>query len=362
MALVWLVTNPAETRADSVSVGLFHTSLARQGPGLLLRDIRGGQDPQVAAVAKVIGTTAPDILLLLDVDFDHGLVTLAALRDRITAEGVTYPHLFALAPNSGIATGLDLDGDGRLGGPRDAQGYGQFAGQGGMAILSRYPVRTDLVQDHSALLWRDLPQALLTLPDGSPVLGDDARAVQRLSSTGHWVVPIEVQGRNLWLLAFHATPPVFDGPEDRNGRRNHDEVRFWSLYLDGVFGPAPKDRFVIIGDSNMDIADSEGRPEAMRNLLDDPRVTDPQPRGGGIASGSGSQGDTGLDTARWPAPGPGNLRVDYILPSTDLKVRAAHVLWPAPDDPLRTSVEAASRHHLVSVTLEWPPPPVILPD
>ena len=356
------MTNPAELRAEGVSVGLFHTSLARQGPGLLLRDIRGGQDPQVAAVAKVIGTSAPDILLLLDVDFDHGLVTLAALRDRIAAEGASYPHLFALAPNSGIATGLDLDGDGRLGGPRDAQGYGQFAGQGGMAILSRYPVQTDLVQDHSALLWRDLPQALLTLADGGPVLGDDASAVQRLSSTGHWVVPIKVQGQRLWLLAFHATPPVFDGPEDRNGRRNHDEVRFWSLYLDGVFGPAPKDRFVIIGDSNMDIADSEGRPEAMRDLLDDPRVTDPQPRGDGNAAGSEPQGDTGLDTARWPAPGPGNLRVDYILPSSDLKVRAAQVLWPAPDDPQRASVEAASRHHLVSVTLEWPPPPAALPD
>ena len=37
-------------------------------------------------------------------------------------------------------------------------------------------------------------------------------------------------------------------------------------------------------------------------------------------------------------------------------------VWIAPDDPLRASVEAASRHHLVSVTLEWPPPPAALPD
>ena len=29
----------------------------------------------------------------------------------------------------------------------------------------------------------------------------------------------------------HPTPPAFDGPEDRNGRRNHDEIRFWSDYL-----------------------------------------------------------------------------------------------------------------------------------
>ncbi len=36
----------------------------------------------------------------------------------------------------------------------------------------------------------------------------------------------------LHLLASHPTPPAFDGPEDRNGRRNHDEIRFWNDYLD----------------------------------------------------------------------------------------------------------------------------------
>ena len=27
------------------------------------------------------------------------------------------------------------------------------------------------------------------------------------------------------------TPPAFDGEEDRNGRRNHDEIRFWVDYV-----------------------------------------------------------------------------------------------------------------------------------
>ena len=30
----------------------------------------------------------------------------------------------------------------------------------------------------------------------------------------------------------HPTPPVFDGPDDHNGTRNHDEIRFWSDYID----------------------------------------------------------------------------------------------------------------------------------
>ena len=358
-----LLASAGPGRPQTIDIGLFHTSLARQGPGLLLRDILGDKDPQVAAVAEVIAHAAPDILLLLDVDYDHGLVALAALRDRIAAAGLVYPHVFALPPNTGVATGLDLDGDGRLGGPRDAQGYGQFAGQGGMALLSRYPVQTDQAQDHSAYLWRDMPDALLTLADGTPLLDSPVLAVQRLSSTGHWVVPLDVQGQTLYLLAFHASPPVFDGPEDRNGRRNHDETRFWTLFLDGRFGTPPDGRFVIIGDSNMDPADSEGRPEAMRALLADPRITDPGPRGGGAQDATvGHRGDPALDTARWPDPGPGNFRVDYILPSADLMIRDARVLWPDPADPLAAIVQTASRHHLVSVTLDWPPAPVTLPD
>ena len=356
-----LTAQPGKT--DTLDIALFHTSLARQGPGLLLRDIEGSKDPQVEAVVRVIANAAPDILLLLDVDYDHGLVTLKALRDKVANAGVEYAHIFALTPNTGMATGLDLDGDGRLGGPRDAQGYGQFAGQGGMAILSRYPALTEQVQDHSARLWRDMPDALLTLADGSPLMQPDVLARQRLSSTGHWVVPFNVQGQKIWLLAFHATPPVFDGPEDRNGRRNHDEARFWSLYLEGAFGPAPKERFVIIGDSNMDPDDSEGRPDAMRALLNDPRLSDPQPKGAGAdAATPGQRGDPALDTVRWPDPGPGNFRVDYILPSADMTVRAASVYWPSPTDPMSATVQTASRHHLVSVTLEWPPAAAATPD
>ncbi|MDX5401297.1 MAG: endonuclease/exonuclease/phosphatase family protein, partial [Rhodobacterales bacterium] len=114
--------------------------------------------------------------------------------------------------------------------------------------------------------------------------------------------------------------------------------------------------FVIIGDSNMDPYDSEGRPAAMRALLDDPRLTDPHPKGGGAGMATpGQRGDPALDTVRWPDPGPGNFRVDYILPSADLIPRAARVLWPDPGDPMATTVQAASRHHLVIVTLDWPP-------
>lgn len=298
-------------------------------------------------MAQVVAAAAPDILVLQGVDWDLNLRALTALRDVIATAGRRYDHIFALRPNSGMATGLDLDGDGRLGEPEDAQGFGRFAGERGMAILSRFPVEAGAVHDFSALLWADLPGAILPAD-----MADEVRAAQRLSRVGHWVVPVRVAGADLHLLVFHATPPVFDGPGDRNGRRNHDEIIFWQRYLDGVFGPPPNARFVVVGDANLDPVDSDGRKPAIRALLADRRLQDPAPRRPGrVPAEPGQSGDPALDTAAWPAPGPGNLRVSYVLPSVDLKVMDAGVFWPPAGDPRTAAVAAASRHRLVWVDI-----------
>ena len=168
-----------------------------------------------------------------------------------------------------------------------------------------------------------------------------AQAIQRLSYTGHWVVPVVLPSGPLHLLAFHATPPVFDGPEDANGRRNHDEIRFWQLYLDGAFGPAPQGRFVVIGDANLDPARSDGRREAIRALLADPRLQDPRP----AHDGPGPR----HATVDWEQTGP--LRVSYILPSVDLAVAGAGIHWPPEGTPESDLAATASHHRLVWVDL-----------
>jgi hypothetical protein len=324
--------------AENLRIATYHAELSRDGPGLLLRDIRRG-DPQVEAAARVVAHADPDVLLLLGIDYDHDLAALAAFADRVAAAGAVYPYRLALRPNTGRATGLDMDGDGRLGSPRDAQGYGRFAGEGGMAVLSRHPIDAAGVRDFSGLLWRDLPGAIL--PDG---MAAEIQDVQRLSTTGHWDVPIQLAGvGTLRLLAWHATPPVFDGPEDRNGRRNHDEVALWLRLLDGTLPAAPPlPPFVLLGDANMDPSRSEGRPDAMRLLLAHPGLQDPRPTGAG-----------GLATADFPEPGgPGRMRADYVLPSAGLTVTAAGVVWPEDGDPLLAIVQAASRHRLVWVDIQ----------
>ncbi len=348
--------------ADQVRVATFNAELTRDGPGLLLRDILTGEDPQVEAAAGVVAATRPDILVLTGIDYDYGLQALGAFAGRIRAAGgADYPGLFALRPNTGMPTGLDLDGDGRLGGPGDAQGFGAFAGQGGMAILSRWPFGE--AADYSAFLWRDLPGALI---DGEG-LSDEAEAAQRLATTAHWAVPVVLPDRRrLTLLASYASPPVFDGPEDRNGRRNHDETAFWSRLLDGDLPlAAPEPPFVFAGDANLDSEDGDGRAAALAVLLADRRLADPRPASAGAVAAAGAQGganagqrgDPALDTADWPDAGPddpGNLRVDYVLPSADLTVTGSGVFWPAPGEAGAEAALAASRHRLVWVDVAVP--------
>jgi hypothetical protein len=324
--------------AEPLRVATYHVELSRDGPGLLLRDI-GRNDPQVEAAARVIAFAGADVVVLLGIDYDYGLAALGAFAERVAAAGANYPYRFALRPNTGLASGLDLDGDGQPGGPGDAQGFGRFSGQGGMAVLSRLPVREAEARDFSALLWRDLPGAIL--PDG---IDPNVAAVQRLSTTGHWEVPVNLPGGGtLRLLAWHATPPVFDGPEDRNGRRNHDESAFWLRLLEGALPfPPPEPPFILLGNANLDPARAEGRADALNRLLALPALQDPRPAGAaGLATVDFSENG-----------GPGPMRSEYVLPSARLTVVASGVIWPAPDDPLWPSVQAATRHRLVWVDVE----------
>ncbi|WP_249219063.1 endonuclease/exonuclease/phosphatase family protein [Loktanella sp. SALINAS62] len=307
---------------------------------MLLRDL-GRDDPQIDAVQIIVANAAPDILLLTAVDYDVDGLTLAALADLLG-----YPHHYAGAPNSGLPTGLDLNANGRLGEPRDAQGYGRFFGAGGLAVLSRFPILADQKRDLTTMLWHDLPGAVP--PDG-PTGSSEIMNVQRLSSTAHWVLPIDAPGGQVTLMAFSSTPPVFDGPEDRNGLRNRDELRLWTHVLDQDQPPM----FVILGNANLDPADGDGLRDAMTDFLADPRIIDPLPRsaGGVEAADANHVGDPALDTADWTDGTPGNLRVSYVLPSADWRIDDAGVVWPPSDDPVARIVADAGPHRLVWVDI-----------
>ncbi len=332
--------------ADSLRVATYNVDLDRTGPGLLVQDLSAGDDPQIAALVRVLVALDADVLLLTAVDYDRGGVALGLLADALAVAGAPYPHRFALRPNTGLQTGFDVDGNGYVSDPRDAQGFGLFSGQGGMAVLSRLPVDAAGVRDFSTFLWRDLPGALT---EDAPNLA----AVQRLATTGFWDVPVITGAGPLHLLAWHATPPVFDGPEDRNGRRNHDEAAFWRLMLDGALPmPAPDAPFVLLGDANLDPSDGEGLRDGIAALLSHPALQDPEPKGNYGRQEPGQAGDPALDTAIYDDIG--GLRLDVVLPSARLRVSASGVLWPAETDPLAADLAAASRHRPVWVDITLP--------
>lgn len=305
--------------AETLRIAFWNADLARRGPGLLARDLIRAKEPDVQTAIKTVAELDADILVLSGFDFDAGGLALTALNDHLPRP---YPTLLPLRPNTGLPTGFDLDGNGRSDEARDAQGFGRFPGQGGMAVLSRFPIDHGQSRDFSPLLWRDLPGADL------PPLPEGAADVLRLSTTGHHDTALVLpDGRVLHLLTWHATTPAFDGPEDRNGKRNADETRFWTLLLDAALPfPPPTGSFVVIGQANADPEKGDGNANPIKALIADPRLQSPL---------SGDTSDYGGTI--------GSLRTAYILPSAALKVTDSGV----------ESASSERRHRPIWVELDY---------
>lgn len=371
-----------ERKPNTLRVATFNADLNRPGAGVLVKDILE-RDQQVLNVAEIILRTQPDIILLNEIDYDPEGRALRAFRE-VLAEGVgdvpgiVFEHAFLAPSNTGEPMGLDLNGDGKVMGARDAKGFGRFPGQYAMALLSRLPLgptRTFREFPWSQIPWAEAPMN----PDGTPYFSDEAWAALPFSSKSHWDVQAMLpDGRAVHVLASHPTPPVFDGPEDRNGLRNAAEIRFWVDYIEGADwivddagqagGLAEGAAFVVLGDLNNDPVDGDGDNAAINALLGHAKVQDPAPTGPGGAAAKGRISETHVsdparDTADWheSKDGPGNLRVDYVLPSVGLEVVASGVFWPAPDEPLAPLVaeknrnRASSDHRLVWVDIALEP-------
>lgn len=278
---------------------------------------RGAEDVEQARAA--LRRLDPDIVALFDIDHDLDSLALDAIA------GDLFPHRFSRPPNSGVPSGLDLDADGRLGGPGDAWGWGRFRGAGGMAVVSRHPIDLAAVRDWSSMPWDALPDARVPLRDGQVFPSAEARARQRLASVAIWDVPVHWADRTITLHLSHAAPPAFDGPEARNRLRNADEIAFWRHRLDGRLAPGLGHPFVILCICNADPERGDANRAEISALITHRALQDPRPQGHHPATGAP---DTA--TGHWP-DGTGALRTDYILPSRALQVLDSGILWPSPE-------------------------------
>lgn len=352
-----------------IRIATFNVSLYGKAAGEVARKLARGDDPQAESIAAVVRAVRPDLLLVNEIDYDDQGEAARRLAENHFAkpgggrEGIDYPHILAIPSNTGVDSAIDLNANGQLGEPADAWGYGVYPGQYAMAVYSRFPIDQDAVRSFRTFLWKDLPGALRPIvpESGEPYYPDDVWSRLRLSSKNHVDVPVRVGSRTIRLLVSHPTPPVFDGPEDRNGCRNHDEIRFWTDYLDGPSaehlvdddgnaGGLPTDApFVILGDLNADPRDGDGRLGAIRDLLAHRRVHDPKPSSRGAADAarggpSRRSGPAELATADFGRTG--TLRVDYVLPSRDLDVVRGGVFWPRRDAAGHALLQA-SDHRMV---------------
>ncbi len=391
---------------QTVRFATFNVSLYDSDAGIVAKRLTRKNDPQAAAIAEIIQRVRPDVLLLNEVDYDAEGRLIALFQQNYLSRGqnvsqspsgpaepIDFPYRYLAPSNTGMHSGFDLDRNGRVdatsgsehyGG--DCWGFGRYPGQYAMALLSRFPIDRKSARTFCKFLWKDMPGA--RLPDNSSTSdeGDwysaDILAQFPLSSKSHWDISVDVHGQTIHILASHPTPPTYDGPEDRNGRRNHDELRFWVDYIGppekskyivddagGEGGLPPGEPFVILGDLNGDPLDGQGK-EGIARLLASPHIlATPAPQSEGGAEQSIEQGganknhrgnprfDT-LDAA--DLPGPGNLRLDYVLPSSNLpslgmRVATSGVYWPRSDEPafrlVGTHPFPSSDHRLVWIDI-----------
>jgi endonuclease/exonuclease/phosphatase family metal-dependent hydrolase len=361
---------------QKIRIATFNIAMGLTAEGDLYRHLQTGDDEALKKVAAVIQNVRPDVLLLNEFDWyelDSAVLFIKNYLDKpqFGNEPISYDQALSGAVNTGSDSGLDLNGNGVPGEPEDAWGYGRFPGQYGMMVLSRFPLH--LERSFRFFKWSDMPDALKPLnPDGSDYYPDAIWQALRLSSKSHWDINISVNDQTVHLLVSHPTPPVFDGPEDRNGMRNHDEIRLWADYLDpgrsdyiyddagARGGLTPGARFVIAGDLNADPLDGDSSSKAIAQLLEHPFVdASCVPLSAGAAQASLEQGGKNLqqkgnpaaDTGDFNDQYTGNMRIDYVLPSATLKVVGCGVFWPAQDQPGHDLVDV-SDHHLVWLDIE----------
>jgi Endonuclease/Exonuclease/phosphatase family len=376
--------NSPATQSTSIRFATYNTSLYAETSGGLIARLQKDDD-NARKIAAVIQHQKPDVLLLNEFDYDAAGVAvdifqknyLAVAQDGQTP--INYPHRYFAPVNTGVQSGMDLDNNGIIGGEgrsrgNDAYGYGLHPGQYGMLVLSKFPIDKDSVRSFQNLLWKDLPNAIQPKHPATKTnwYSDKVWKNLRLSSKSHWDVPVKTPNGIVHFLVSHPTPPVFDGPEDRNGARNHDEIKLWAEYLDNknadwlcddkqrCGGLELNARFVIAGDLNADPIDGDGITGTIRQLLDHPRVLKhAAPRSKGAETSSqrvgnanlSHRGDHAEDTGDF-GPKVGNMRLDYVLPSANMTLKDSGVFWQAPNEMGNQWMDA-SDHHMVWIDLHF---------
>lgn len=336
-------TTVEKTEGD-LRVATLNAGLIGNSPEAVLEALQGGSNPSARVVAETAHLNDPDVLVLTGISHDEDGEIADAFNDRyLAAEGLDLPYVYTATTNSGIDSGADLDGDGRIGGPGDALGYGEYPGQHGMAVFSAHPIVEDEVRTFQDFLWQDMPQS--SLPEGG--YSDLEKSVLRMVGASLWDIPIEVEDSQepLHIIA-NAQPPVensrtFDADRATDERHliadyvsPHPEASQYIYDDEGrTGGLAPGATFVVVGEPGwspeLDDLTEEGD-DADAELLVSPALQDTWPQAVTalpLSSRPGREQHTDEHATR-AIDGDDDRRSSFILPDAETEVTASGVFWP----------------------------------
>lgn len=342
---------------------------------------------QIRNVAAIIQTERPAILWMGEFNNDGTAENQQAIQgfrlNYLTvpqnALGSTSEEFKALEPiqfgyfenfatNTGLLSGHDLNRDGKVALPDDAWGFGFYHGQYAFSLLSQYPIDTDNIRTFQDFKWKDMPgetnPTIINCDDeNNPIpegmaCGDEwytaeAWAERPMSSKNHVDAPIIIPTADgdkvIHLLMSHPTPPIFDTVTENNKLLNRAEIKFWDDYTSGEGSYIYDDEgnkggidsdasFVILGDLNADPESGDGYLDTIKDLMYSDQVNQlathgiyaPSSLGGPECLSNGECRAENWDT-KYPdaVTSTSGLRLDHVIPSSDLNVTDSGVFWPA---------------------------------
>lgn len=354
-----------KSKSDTVNVNSNELTYALQN-----------HNQQIRNIAEIIQRVNPDIILLNEFDrVDDSASNIRYFLNKYLGKPqhnqhpINYPYFYQGPVNTGVTVNSDSNNDAKSNQlPSDTHGFGYFIGHFGMVLLSKYPIDENAIRTFQKFKWHDMPNPLIPInPEtNQPWYTKETWQELRLSSKSHWDIPIKINGKTIHILASHPTPPVFDGPENRNGKRNHDEIRFWFDYINTKQGAYIYDdnnlkgalmanqRFIIIGDQNASRVEGDAvitkNSQGIIALLNSDKIQDSLPSSIGGKKHSIGNINGIHHTAYW------GMRADYVLPSTfGFIIKKSGVFWPQQDEDtyrLIKNRQASSDHRLVWVDVE----------
>ncbi|WP_153914370.1 endonuclease/exonuclease/phosphatase family protein [Shewanella sp. TC10] len=341
---------------------------------------------QIRNVAAIIQTKRPAVLLMSEFNND-GIAenaqalqgfqlnylsvpqnTLGSTSETVkTLEPIEFGYVENFATNTGLLSGYDLNHDGKIALPADAWGFGVYHGQYAFSLVSQFPIDTDKIRTFQHFKWKDMPgetnpvisncqDKKYPIPAGKACgdnwYSDAAWAEKPMSSKNHVDAPIIVPTANgdkvIHLLMSHPTPPVFDTVTENNKLLNRAEIKFWHDYISGTGSYIYDDEgkkgginnqasFVILGDLNADPLSGDGYLDTIKDLMNNHRVNQDATHGnkaprslGGPECFSNNEcrkDNRDLNYSAYITSTSG-LRLDHIIPSSDLNVTGSGVFWP----------------------------------